>query len=320
MDQWLHIRGRNRDNPVLLYIHDGPGGPVIGHGLDPVLRLWEDYFTVVLWDQRQIGKSYYPANDENEPFSVHQHIEDTAEIVDYLRAHLEKDKVVLMGAGWGGVLGMHIVKNHPEWVHAYVGVGQLVNPLESERVLYQRLLGHAKEQNNIDLIAILEAAIPLLDAEYPQREKSYAENYPVVRQGLSLLAGESYMHHFPIDSMGKMISLDRAISPHWCFSDITNAIMGDIPALFRAPYKFTQDFLGVDLPKDIGSSFDVPIFFFTGIHDWQSPASLSGQWLNDIDAPHKEIVHFEESSHIVINEEPGRFMTQLVNKVLPFTQ
>ncbi len=63
IDQWLHIRGNNRDNPVLLYLHGGPGAPMIGFE-DAALIPWEEYFTVVRWDQRQTGKSYYPANDE----------------------------------------------------------------------------------------------------------------------------------------------------------------------------------------------------------------------------------------------------------------
>ena len=30
VDQWLHIRGRNRNNPVLLCLHGGPGSSNIG--------------------------------------------------------------------------------------------------------------------------------------------------------------------------------------------------------------------------------------------------------------------------------------------------
>ena len=78
--------------------------------------------------------------------------------------------------------------------------------------------------------------------------------------------------------------------------------------------------LNNNLPEEIGSSFEVPVFFFTGRHDWQTPVSLSDQWFEKIDAPYKELLHFENSSHIVINEEPGKFLVALVEKVLPFAQ
>ena len=101
VDQWLHIRGRNRNNPVLLWLHGGPGGSIIGcSGEDAILRPWEDYFTVVLWDQRQTGKSYYPEKDETEPLTVQQFIEDTEEVIQYLRNYLDKDKLFVLGASW----------------------------------------------------------------------------------------------------------------------------------------------------------------------------------------------------------------------------
>ena len=75
--------------------------------------------------------------------------------------------------------------------------------------------------------------------------------------------------------------------------------------------------MNINLPKQLGSEFDVPIFFFTGAHDWQTPRSLSEQWFNKIQAPSKELIWFEESSHMVITEEPGKVLMALVNKVLP---
>ena len=78
--------------------------------------------------------------------------------------------------------------------------------------------------------------------------------------------------------------------------------------------------MAIDLPNDVGSSFEVPIFFFSGTHDWQTPTILSDQWFEQIDAPHKELIHFEESSHAIVNEEPGKVLIALVNKVLPIAQ
>jgi proline iminopeptidase len=55
--QWISIRGTDRKNPVLLYVHGGPGYVSMpmswwfGRG-------WEEYFTVVHWDQRGAGKTY----------------------------------------------------------------------------------------------------------------------------------------------------------------------------------------------------------------------------------------------------------------------
>ena len=319
IDQWLHIRGRNRCNPVLLYIHGGPGSPMIGT-MDAIQRPWEDYFTVVQWDQRQTGKSYYPSDDEKSPLTVNQFIEDTEEVIQYLREHLNKDKLFVLGHSWGTMLGMHMVKRHPEWLYAYIGVGQTVSGLGNDRENYARLLGHAKNNNEYELVSKLEKISPYLDKKFPEREKSYVENCIFVRRELSRLAGEALTHHTFWDDVVSMIALDHAISPHLTLTNLSNSIIGDEVAVFRSPYTFTRDFLSVNLPNDIGSSFEVPIFFFSGAHDWHTPVSLSDKWFDQIKAPYKELIHFEESSHFVVNEEPGRFLMALVTKVLPFAE
>lgn len=314
IDQWLHIRGRNRSNPVLLYLHGGPGSPMIGY-MDAIMRPWEDYFTIVHWDQRQTGKSYYPVNDESEPLTVQQMINDTEEVVGYLRSHLRQDKIFVLGHSWGSVLGMHMAKLHPDWLHAYIGVGQVVDSGEGERVLYERLCHHAREKKDEKLLAELKAIAPYPDPD--NLGSSVAENTGFVRKELARLAGEANMRYTPFDDLLSMINFDRLISPHLTFSDIGNAIYGGSPAFCRPPYTFTEEVKTNNLPRDLGYEFEVPIFFFTGEHDWQTPKILSDKWFAEIRAPHKELLCFGESSHFVVNEEPGKVLVALVTKVLP---
>ena len=315
VDQWLHIRGRNRNNPILLYLHGGPGYPMIGF-MDSIQRPWEDYFTIVQWDQRQTGKSYYPANDETDPLTLERFIEDTEELIQVLRNHLNQDKLFVLGHSWGSVLGMHMVKRHPDWLHAYIGVSQVVNWMDNERVLYERLLSHAREQEESQLIAKLETIAPYPDPNYP--EKSFVDNCDFVRRELSRLAGETMMHHLSFDDGQKIWNFDSVISPHLTLTDICHSLLGDKVAHLRPPYRFTKEFMAIDLPNDVGSSFEVPIFFFSGAHDWHTPRLLSDKWFSQINAPYKELVHFEESCHGIVNEEPGKVLIALVNKVLPF--
>lgn len=314
VDQWLHIRGRNRDNPILLYLHGGPGFPMIGF-MDAIQRPWEDYFTVVQWDQRQTGKSYYPAEDQKNPVSLEQFIGDTEEVVQYLRQYLGHEKIFLLGHSWGSVLGIHVVKRQPNWLHAYIGVGQVVNFMENERLLFDRLRGHAREQKKEEVLARLESISPYLDPNKPA--ESFAENVSYVRTELSRLAGESMMHNLFWDDALRLFEFDRLISPHLTLTDISNAILDDEVAVIRPPYFLTKDIINIDLPNDVGSSFDIPIFFFSGRHDYQVPVTLSDQWFNKIIAPNKSLIHFEESSHMIVNEEPGKFLVSLVKNVLP---
>ena len=56
IDQWIAIQGRDRTNPVILYLHGGPG-----EAQSPFLdqfKPWERDFTVANWDQRGAGKTF----------------------------------------------------------------------------------------------------------------------------------------------------------------------------------------------------------------------------------------------------------------------
>lgn len=317
-DQWLHIRGRDRNNPVLLYIHGGPGGAMIGW-MDEVQRPWEDFFTVVMWDQRQTGKSYYSAQDDVSPLTVKQFVDDAESVATWLRSYLKKDKLVVLGHSWGTAIGMHLLKRRPEWVHAYIGLGQFVNGIENDRANYQRLIFLAKQHGEVELAEEIQQALTTLDSCYPDRERSYVKNCIHVRRELSRLAGETLSHHMPWDEFNDVIKKDMFMSPHLTISDLENILLGDEIAVFRPPYTFTQEFLNIDLPTDVGSEFEAPVFFFTGAHDWHTPYTLSDKWFSEISAPHKEMVRFENSSHFIINEEPGKFLMSLVNRVRPFT-
>lgn len=317
VDQWLHVRGRDRKNPILLVIHGGPGVPMLGQ-MDAVQRPWEDYFTVVQWDQRQAGKSYCTKDDDNNSLKIEQYIQDAEEITCYLRDHLNQEKLFVLGHSWGSALGMHLVKRRPEWLYAYIGVGQIVCQMESEKTIYLRLLAHADEQNEVEIVTKLQEIIPMLDADSPLREKSFVDNCEFVRRELSRLAGETLMHFRSWVDCCLTANLERTISPHLTLTDLSNNIFGNDPALLRPPYtSLTKDFLDIDLPNDIGSKFDIPIFFFTGRHDYQTPVTLSDQWFDQITAPHKSCIHFEASSHMVFSEEPGKFLVSLINHVLP---
>ncbi len=55
--QWIGIYGEDRNNPVLLYLHGGPGTSTSLYDY-AFTRQWADIYTVVTWDQRNCGKSY----------------------------------------------------------------------------------------------------------------------------------------------------------------------------------------------------------------------------------------------------------------------
>jgi pimeloyl-ACP methyl ester carboxylesterase len=165
--QALYFRGENVDNPVILWVHGGPGNSMM-----PFLQLyqyeWEGDFTVVNWDQRNTGKTYL-ANDPESvlpTMSAERMLEDVHEVTAYVKKRLNKDKIILMGHSWGTVLGTMAVQTFPEDYSAYIGVAQILNMADNERVGYERVLELAKAAGNQKDVEVLESVAPYPPSEY----------------------------------------------------------------------------------------------------------------------------------------------------------
>lgn len=306
--QWIHVRGRNKNNPLLLFLHGGPGWSNIGW-YDAIQRPWENHFTVVQWDQRQAGKSYAP--NLAETISHQQYISDTEAIISYLRDKFQQDKIFIMGTSYGTYLGMQMAKRHPDWLHAYIGIGQVVTMKEHPVEEYRLLLEHAHATDNQSLIATLNRLAPFPDPSVP--EKSYIENV------VALTDLESEIEKAYPASLSSILKANthlQWLSPLYTLKDHYHRKFGENPAGINPKNAFYYDFFKYDLPKEVGSDFDVPIFFFTGRHDFHVAYTLTDRWFRKIEAPYKEQVWFEQSAHAAHLTEPYEFSKALIEKVL----
>ncbi len=301
--QWLLIRGSDKRNPVLLYLHGGPGTPFMPLAWT-VEKPWEDFFTVVQWDQRGAGKTY-AADDPNlvaPTMTIPQMMSDTAEVVRYLREHLHKRKIVVVGHSWGSILGVALAQHHPEWLYAYVGVGQYVNSQRNEEAGYKFALDQARLSKNTQAERELLAIAP-----YPgDLDHLGFDKIGVQRKWLTSFGGIVYGRHNQSFEDG-VSTLSPAYSQH----DLDAADEG---TMFSVTH-LLRPLLHVDYMST--TNFKCPVFVFEGRHDYATSHDLAYQWFTNVMAPSKDFVWFENSGHLVPEEEPGRFLYHLVHDVRP---
>lgn len=165
--QGMFIRGENTQNPVILYLHGGPGTPMLQFitYFEKEERL-EKYFTVCYWDQRGSGMTYDRSTSPG-TMTVTQMVEDTRAVTEYLKSRFGQNKIYLIGHSWGSYLGVKTIQKYPENYLAYIGIGQVTNQVESERLAYDFMLKHAKERNDQDVIEKLSGFDPYAD-DFPQ--------------------------------------------------------------------------------------------------------------------------------------------------------
>lgn len=163
LGQTIHIWGTKNENPVILFLHGGPGVPNRHDMAKDGFGLTDD-FTVVAWDQRGTGGSYFGCDPES--LTLEQLISDCAELISWLCKTLGKEKIFIVGGSWGTELGTFACARVPDKIAGYIGYGQVVNGVENENLSYAFAMRKAKEANDSESIAKLKQVGPPVNGQY----------------------------------------------------------------------------------------------------------------------------------------------------------
>jgi pimeloyl-ACP methyl ester carboxylesterase len=289
INQFIMLRGKNVNNPILLFLHGGPGYSQISFARK-YQKEQEESFIVVNWDQRGSGMSY-SNNIPNESMNREQFIEDTNELIEYLCKRYNKEKVYLVGHSWGSELGMYVVDRYPERIAAFISVGQLVHGAKNESLSYDYTLERAKKENNEKALA------DLLRIGKPPY-KNFLSDMMVQRKWLKEYGGAE-----------KKVNTLKDIVVASIFSLEYKGIDGiklAIGSKFSADTMFSSTLEKVDIMSDI-PKVKVPVYFCVGKYDYNTPSELTKEYYEQLVAPEKELIWFEESAHFPHFEEPKKF-------------
>ena len=293
VEQSLIIRGRDHTNPVMLFLHGGPGSPEYAfiRQTNPDL---EDHFVMVYWEQRGAGKSF-SADIPPETMTLNQFVSDTRELSEMLITRFGHDKIFLMGHSWGSVMGVGTAQQFPELYHAYFGIGQVGYQYEGERISLDWAQARALEENDTKTIKALSAlSIPADDAD----PNMWISHVMTERRYLDRLGGGT-VH----DSIGMLKILQMVLeTPEYTMTDKLNFFRGSLFSMTNLWTAIMHTNLIEEVPK-----LDLPVFILQGAFDYQTPYPLARVFYDQLEAPQKEFYTFENSAHSPNMEEPMRF-------------
>jgi pimeloyl-ACP methyl ester carboxylesterase len=303
LKQWIFIRGIDQNNPVLIFLHGGPGEPVFGisssRSLDTELI---KHFTIVHWDQRGAGKSYN-SNIPVSSMTLERLVEDCNELIDHLRNRFNTQKVFIVGHSAGTSIGIKTAYKYPEKIHAYVGVAQIINDYEQEKISYDFIVEEADRTGDLKKqIAIKAIGSP----PYETPKKNFEKAKYITRYG-------GFMHDFSIKRMVVLI-LNYLTSPEYSLSEGIKTIRGK--GLHFTTNAMWEEIKNINFTKEI-QSIKVPIYFLVGKYDMITPTVLVENFYNNLDAEKgKKLVIFENSAHFLLIEEKEKYQDLLINRVL----
>lgn len=295
-EQWITIRGKDVDNPVLLYL--GIGGPGAG-GLPANAMLFaplEEHFTVVNWDQPGTGKSYHAVPIAT--LTVDRFVADAHELTQLLRARFQQEKIYVFGLSWGTILGIKLVQQYPDLFYAYVGNGQMVNTTENDRMGYELALQLADEWGEVRTVERLRRNGPP-----PYSGAGMAMKYAAYNNVL--------FRYMDSPTLELVLLLVPQFAREYGLVDRVNFARGLIDS-FPVVYAQLRD---LDFTTE-AARLEVPVYFLVGRQDVNAMASLVERYYNGLQAPHKELIWLA-SGH---GATAAELADALVNKVLVQTQ
>ena len=295
LDQWVMIRGVDVANPPLILLHGGPG-----MSETRFFRLCnaplEKHFTVIYWEQRGTGKSFYP-NIPRSSMTVEQFISDLDELVDTVCRRLGHSKVVIFGHSWGSALGVLYAARFPEKVAAYVGCGQYADAAAGEEASYAWAVREAERRNKRRMLKKLRAIGP---PPHTRKELMVERSCAARLEGMLRPANWWDLARIALG--------------------VREASMVDLPR-HRRGFNFSLDALWEEASQlnmlELAPALEMPVFFLLGRNDHWVPPEVSVRYFEALEAPSKELVWFEHSGHEVFADEADKFNAAMVELVRP---
>ncbi len=299
-DLALLIRGHDVDNPVLLFLAGGPGGSEMGAMRNHLPEL-EERFTVVTLDQRGTGKSYSQL-DPADTLTLDNAIDDVITVTDHLRERFGQERIYLAGQSWGSTLGVLAVQEQPDRFVAFIGVGQMVSQLATDRIFYDDTLVWARANGDGGLVDRLEAIGP-----------------PPYERMLDYETALSYEHEiYPYDhsanSEGEGGFSENFLVSEYALIDQVH-LLGAFVDTFSVMYPQLQ---AIDFRRT-ATEFEIPMFFVQGLNEAPGRAEPFADWYPMVDAPNKDVVVFDTSGHRPLWEQPDEFVAYMTDVVLTRT-
>ena len=293
--QWINIYGQDKDNPVLLYLHGGPGSAT--SAIDYAFtRKWSDIYTVVTWDQRNCGKSY-DASQNNLLLTKDMLMEDGKQITEFVREHMGVDKITILGHSWGSLYGANLVQAYPQYYSLFIGTGQMVDIIENERALKE--LATTWAQGDAEAMALVEKLHP------ENMDKAYFE----ARNALLNKFGYGMMK----DGADYNFLTTVLFNPNYSLADWLGYLQENVDAYL--------DFLQSEEIKAFSlkgkNTYTIPYININGDMDFQANYQIAQEYYNAVIAPEKDMIIMEDTSHGLLeskSQEFSRIVHDIFNK------
>ncbi|ELY2016419.1 alpha/beta hydrolase [Flavobacterium psychrophilum] len=279
--QFISIKGNNKENPILLFLHGGPGTSLV-ESSEKFTEKLKNEFVVVNWDQRETGETG-KINSVNENLTPEFFKNDAYELIKYVLDKFKHKKLYLVSHSWGSVLGFDIAEKHSELLYAYIPISPIVDQNKASKLTMEMLNNWAIKTK--DSNAITELNLVKIPFEN-QNDLFYSQKWLFIHNGVEFARKEDFKTNYY----------------KW------------LATWFPIWKKSTENNLFETLRK-----INCPIYFIEGNGDKLKSHYIVKDYFEFIKAPKKKMFWMKKSGHTVYNSEPEKLQKIIIEKIKPET-
>ena len=296
--QWVLVRGKHTDAPLLIHVQQGPGFPMISEAneMEKNLKL-ENHFLVAYWDQRACGKSF-SKDILPETINLAQMADDIIACTKFLLKKYNKSKAVIAGYSIGATTSLMAAAKDSSLFSALFLTGTDTDIPFANQYALDFAMEKAILRNDKKLIQKINQLKlqPIVDSEKFQQRAEILTNLGGVKSGSSF-------NKLVLGSVKNML-----FSKYYGIGGLLKTLKG---------MAFCQNALNPELNSfnlfQRVTNIDVPVHFIQGQLDAVAPPVRGRAYYDFLLAEEKTFTLFEKSAHLPQYEEPEKFSNLIIS-------
>jgi len=290
--QWVLVRGKNIDAPLLIHVQQGPGLPMISEATETEKRLQlEDNFLVAYWDQRGCGKSY-SKDILPETMSLEQMADDLITCTKYLLEKYNKNKAVIVGYSIGATISLMAAAKDSSIFTVIFATGVDVDIPYANDFVLDFAMSKAVARDNKKLVQKIKE----LKRQPIVESKRFQKRAEIITNLGGINAGSTYINLL-LSSVKNIL-----FSRYYGIGGLVKTMKG----MAFCQNSLLPELNSFNLFQKV-KKISVPVHFIQGSLDAIAPPERGKAYYEQLQAADKSFTMFEKSAHMPQYEESEKF-------------
>lgn len=278
-EQKVLIEGRKKTNPIVIFLHGGPGSPIpFCEGCRGMFPELTERFIMVYWDQLGCGINNRIIDDT---FSIDSFVNMTIDLVKQIKDEFKQNEINLFGVSWGSILAARTAEEIPELIHNVIVYGQVLKQLIFNDEIFKALFNSNMPKKNKDKLSAMNQA-----SEHTSEDgkiimkwvNKYTEGYQSKSGGKT--------------PMGKMIG-GLLTSPDYSFKDFKAMVING----YIKNTSLMKELIKIDLSETL-QKITIPYYILQGNTDLVTPTKIISEFIKKSENNNLHYIPVNNSSHI----------------------